>query len=64
MRLISRCSQSGKGFIGAMTHYADLNTSSSALEVLRRPGCHPGRHETYVVACGGDATCGTKPWSS
>ena len=27
-----------EGFMGAMTHYADVNTSSSALDVLRRPG--------------------------
>lgn len=27
-----------EGFIGAMTHYADVSTSSSALDVLRRAG--------------------------
>jgi senataxin len=27
-----------EGFIGAMTNYADVNTSSLALDVLRRPG--------------------------
>jgi senataxin len=27
-----------QGLIGTMTHYADVNTSSSALELLRRPG--------------------------